>query len=334
MLFLLPLAFADDAKVVGIQELDHTGHWVDQGAAREAWVVRPDGHTELLDVGTLVPVDQEVVTQEARIRLQLAADKVVTLYENTKVVPKDWGVLQELGAALYDVHEAFRVQYGRTEAIVEGTRFRVVGSGTDADVVAVERGRVRVHNDLGEVSVPAGNEAVLHAGQAPELQPYTPGPELPPPGGGGTGPFGRGLGGRKWAVGVRVGGGAAKQAGQTAWGGVLTTELQAHRALVGPLRLGASLGLENSTETSGFPASLGLDAAFGGWSFGAHGELLFGMQSDCTSTTLTLRAPGGVSVQGGLEVPLGGLFLVDLHVTGGWVDGFYARGSAGLEVAF
>ncbi len=321
-------AFAADARVVGIWEPDAVGNWNPADMTGEAWVIRPDGSRAFLNNGTLVPRSDRVVTQEARVALQLSDNDTITIYPGSSVVQEEWGVLQELGAVLYEVEGAFRVRYARTEAVVEGTRFLVRGAGAEPEAVVVYRGRVRVRNPQGEVVVTAGQMASLTPGLGPALAvspvaPLLPGAPTPKPE--------RGL--TPWVVGIGVGGGLGFQGAETGWRGQIRTDILMKRAIVGRLRAVGSVGWVNSEESSQFPINLGVEAAFGAFSVGGSGALLVGYGLDCDTGQAYPAIRGGGAAHVGAEVWSGSVGG-QARVLGGWADGPTVNGTLGAAVRF
>ncbi|MCB9779705.1 MAG: FecR domain-containing protein [Alphaproteobacteria bacterium] len=310
-----------EGLVLAVQTRDRAGGWrpwdsAQDEALQEAWILQADARAPLA-VGTRIALSDVVVTRQARVRMELPDKGEITIYEDSYVRLEEWGLRHELGGLLVKVQGAFKVQYASTEALVEGTRFRVEAITPEEGMVAVEEGKVRVRNELGEVLLLKGQAATFGPSQAPA---FAKSGRLPVP--------------RRWrpaSVGLQVGGGLGDHIGLDKGAGEIRADILT-RVRLGNFGLTNTVGVVNSTTTSHFPVTAGGEYWFGPVAVGAQGDLLLGTKELCgTGTTSQLVASGAGHLTGAVRVPLGPALVLDGRVLAGWSTGPQAFGTVGLS---
>lgn len=153
------------ATVKAIAEPDTRGRWRPVQASAAAAVVEADGRTPLT-VGMALELGQRIVTDEARVTLQLARNESITLSPGSDLELQERSAIQRLGEVYYQVRDVFSVQYGTVQTAVEGTEFAI--SGREGPVqVSVTEGAVRVSNAGESVRVKRGQQVVVGTEQMP-----------------------------------------------------------------------------------------------------------------------------------------------------------------------
>jgi len=159
-------AWAEEfATVKAIAEPDTRGRWRPVQASAAAAIVESDERTPLT-VGMALELGQRIVTDEARVTIELARNETLTLSPGSDLELQERSVIQRLGEVYYQVRDIFSVQYGTVQTAVEGTEFSI--SGTEGPVqVSVTEGAVRVSNAGETVRVKRGQRVVVGPEQAP-----------------------------------------------------------------------------------------------------------------------------------------------------------------------
>ncbi len=310
------------AEIEALWAPDWAGAWAPVKTTGEAWVER-GGETLPVAVGMTLAPDDRLVTQQARVRLRLDEDHVATAYEGSAMVLREWTYVdQQLGRLVYEVRDLFRVQYARTEVLVEGTTFAVDGSADGSGQVAVLEGRVRVRNDDGEVVLDRGDVAVLSAAGAPVamaaarsvLKTWRERPD------GSYTPL---------EIGLRAGLGYGDSLAVQSPGVQLRTELYGRFELRGPLSLAGSIGLLNSTTTSRFPISLGPELALGPVALRASATAVTGACVACSDGDVEpMVRPGGLGAVA--FRPQVGRWRPELQLSMGWAWGPFVDATVGV----
>lgn len=315
---LWPLA-ARAAVVTEISTLDAAGRWILVDSTPRAALIRDEARLPLRK-GDEVQLGDRVLTDEARVRVDLGGGQDLSVREHSEVELHDRSVLQRLGDVYYRVKGAFQVEYGTVQTSVEGTEFAV--SGGDEVQVTVAEGRVRVRNPDGEIRLrrwqqgtmpAAGAGAVAFAPEAARAvvqQSFRRGAPLV-------------------QVGLLLSGGLANG------GGAVQGRLFGRVLIAGPLRLGIDVGIGSNGLEPGFrtPAGLGLDLAFGGVSVG--GQLAAALELDrlgCGGCYAAVHLGGVGALR--YQLPLSRSFSLQGEVRGGWVDGVVADGALGLGLSW
>ena len=172
---LLPAAVHAQAapygQVIQPHEMDDAGEWSPVSQATEAWVER-SGQRSQPNLGFALMSTDRIITEQARLEISRDDGEVITIYEDTTVVLEEWGITHELGAMFVEVSDYFKISWGSSEAVVEGTAFKVE-SGGESFAVLVEEGAVRVRNPTGEVLATAGKVAEILPDAPPLLRDMT-----------------------------------------------------------------------------------------------------------------------------------------------------------------
>jgi len=155
-------------QVIQPYEMDEAGAWTPVTQATEAWVERAGQRGQPKQGFALTSTDR-IITEQARLEISRDDGEVITIYEDTTVVLEEWGITHELGAMFVEVSDYFKISWGSSEAVVEGTAFKVE-SGGESFAVMVEEGAVRVKNPAGEVLATAGKVAEVLPGVPPSLR--------------------------------------------------------------------------------------------------------------------------------------------------------------------
>ena len=356
MLALLTLSIpslAAYATVDAIWEPNAAGTRWDLVSTSNGARVERDGKQTPLRLDAPLNATDRIVTTRGRVRIRLDDDDTITVYENSSVVLKEWGVIQELGAALYWVQGLFTVKFSSGEAAVEGTRFAVV-LGDEKDKVEVYRGTVTVSGAAGgELAVSRGASAAIEAGTV-----HIPTPNLPGEPNSATGAGRRGHRGTKLdrdlydrpkrysqpmrprvELGARVGVGSGDEAGQTQAGLQVQLDAVGRLRMPGPLDPTLTLGVVNSAEATFFPLTLGMEHTLGPLYAGLGGGFGFGaaaVDTDgdgvCDDTRPVARPELTVSIGGRLQP--GRRWVIQPALTGVWLDGPAVRGTVGVSYAF
>mgnify|MGYP000374136554 FL=1 len=320
----LPSVARADGVVLAVQEADDVGAWSTwQPAAGtttgEAFVVRGDDRVPL-SVGDTIRDDDLLVTRRGRVRIAVEGKGEITVYDGTVVLLRDYGLEHVLGGVLIEVQDAFRVEYARSEAVVEGTRFRVEGNAAGVGVVVVEEGRVRVRSGAEAVAVNAGEQAAVDGVSAPQHgdAPWA----LLPPSARRSFPV---------SVGPQVGLGRAHHLGLDAATSEWRTDVLVRWRLPGAFSVSATGGLAANTQTAHVPVSAGVEWWTGPVGLGVAMEGLLGVaEPSPTDTALAVGAAGYGTVN--LSVPVHRRFTVDGRALVGWSTGLQTGGTLGVSV--
>jgi hypothetical protein len=169
-------AWAQDAAlaiVERIHEVDPTGRYRSVDTSTRASRTRGDAMLPL-DIGMDLEIGDIIEVDAAQVQLRYPSGERLLLGERSRVVLSgERSLSQSLGEVYYRLKDAFRVQYGTVETVVEGTRFVVIGPQGDGPIrVRVDEGRVRVSNPDTSVTVDRGEQvsmpSVGSAAVAPE----------------------------------------------------------------------------------------------------------------------------------------------------------------------
>jgi len=343
MLSLLSLATpalcAPIAQVETIEERNAAGAWRKQhGPTTGAWVRHPDGQEEFLYPGMPLDAEDRIISEEARVRLQLLDDGLslweqITIYEESDLVLKDWGVLQDLGLIIYQVRGEFTTQYGTVKGAVGGTRY-VVSTSAEEATLSVTRHTVTLHQappdappgppapgDQALLSLHRGESASWSSGTLPVRT--TSGPPVLP----GRPPR------ASRSIGLLAGGGYSWRTGDRPDSPQVAWSVIGRRSIGSSVDLVATAGLTNTTLHSRFPLTVGAEYAAGPLTVGADGRLLLGYTEDCDSGEAALAARGGGSLSAGLRHPIGRL-TVEGRLTAGWAVGPFVNAALGSSYAF
>ena len=168
-------AWAQDAigTVTVVTEQDDRGRWQPVDAATRAFRIREGQEPVPLTESMELVVGDRIETDLARVEIAYTTGERINLVEGTTVtLTAERSTLQEIGEVYYRLKNAFQVQYGTVDTVVEGTRFTVAGGDGAGQVrVRVDEGRVRVENDAGATPVTRGRELVAEASGPPLAPP-------------------------------------------------------------------------------------------------------------------------------------------------------------------
>jgi ferric-dicitrate binding protein FerR (iron transport regulator) len=182
-LLLAAPAFADDpfATVSSIEEPDAAGRWKKVKVSTRAVVADEAGDT-FLTKGMELEQGVHLRANVAVAEVTLASGNVLHLEPGAELVVEEPGIIQQIaGEVYYKVKGAFSVSFGTVHCTVEGTEFAVVGPWPDGNPalregraehiapdapvgtisVAVEKGKVRVKTELGELLVTKGERSLV-----------------------------------------------------------------------------------------------------------------------------------------------------------------------------
>jgi len=324
VLALSPTAALADGVVVALQQADDFGAWTTWQpkpgfATGEAFVVRGEQRVALA-VGDTIRDDDLLVTRRGRVRIEVEGKGEITVYDGTVVLLRDYGVEHVLGGLLIEVQDAFRVEYAQTEAVVEGTRFRVEGDARGRGAVVVEEGRVRVRSRGGEVAVEAGQLASVEADLAP-VREDAPWALLPPDE-------------RRFfpvTVGPQVGLVRAQHIGLTEPTSEWRTDLLVRWRLPGSFAVAATTGLAANAFTAHVPVTASVEWWTGPLGLGVAMEGLFGVAEDSPEeTSLAVAGAGWGTVN--LSVPVHRRLNLDARMLAGLSTGAQLGGTIGVSV--
>ena len=150
------------ALVERLHEVDATGRYRSVETSTRAIRTR-DGEAAPLDIGMELRVGDVIEVDAARVQLRYPTAERLLIVERSRVtLTGERTISQSLGQVYYRLRDAFRVQYGTVETVVEGTRFVVIGT-QDSDMVQVrvDEGRVRVSNVDASVMVTRGETVFM-----------------------------------------------------------------------------------------------------------------------------------------------------------------------------
>ena len=306
-----------------IEAPDARGTWRRTDTALGAILLRGEQRIPLT-AGLAVEPGDRVVTDEARVEVELPGGERLMVAPHSDVELRPRSTLQRLGEVYYSVRDVFTVQYGTVQTSVEGTEFTVGGAG-DVVTVTVVEGRVRVAAPGGEVRVSGGQVAT--AGTTVTV----------------AAPVGAGLqavyrtspsGAPTAELGGFVAGGLAVGSSLSGAAPAGGTSIRATGLLrVAPgLRLAVDAGLaSNGASGLRLPVALGLEAGSGAVTGGlqAAGTLELD-RLGCTGEYAALHL-GGLAY-GRYTHALSHRLFAAAVVRAGWVQGPVADGSVGLLV--
>lgn len=136
---------------------DARGRWISVNETAEASAIRGEERFSLkisdeLEYGDVINTDNarvEIIWTEGEDAEQ------IYVWEHAKVtLTGERSVIQEIGELYYQLRDAFSIQYGTVETMVDGTAFKV--SGPNPVEVGVTEGVVRVREGEKEQTVKAG----------------------------------------------------------------------------------------------------------------------------------------------------------------------------------
>jgi hypothetical protein len=340
LLFLAtPALSAPIAQVETIEERNEAGAWRKLfGPTTGAWVRHPDGQEEFLYPGMPIDAEDRIISEESRVRLQLLDDGLslweqITIYEESDLVLKDWGVVQDLGLILYQVRGEFTTQYGTVKGAVGGTRY-VVSASAEGATLSVTRHTVALHQAPAEAppGPPAPSDQLLLTLRRGESASWSDG-TLPvrttsgPPALPGRPPR------ASRSLGMLVGGGYSWRTGDRPDSPQVSWSVIGRRSIAGSVDLVATAGQTNTALHSRFPVSFGAEHTTGSLTLGADGQLLLGYTQDCDSGETALAVRSGASMSAGLRRPIGRL-VVEGRLTAGWAYGPFINAALGSSYAF
>ena len=103
------------------------GAWVEAQTTGLTWRVGPNGDDIPLRKGDLLPADAELATGQARVALRcIEGGKQIEVLPDSHLILQEWGIVQELAAAWYNLIGDFYVVLIRYEAVVDGTGFTAI----------------------------------------------------------------------------------------------------------------------------------------------------------------------------------------------------------------
>lgn len=299
----------------------------------EAVAVGADGTIRELGPGVDVGAGDTIVTQRARVVVDLGDDERVHIAEASRLeLTAGRTVLQHVGEVCYRVREAFTVQYGSVETAVEGTRFLVVGTEVDGGPVrvSVDEGVVRVTTPEGVQRVSQGQSLGTTPGAPPVVaEPWAAldkgqslGKTLS------AGPPRVMLGG---VVAGAFTGAVGEEALRLAPVGTVQGRLLTSVRVFGPLRATAQLGLGGGARSIQVPGDVGMELMMGHFAFGASAAVVHEQRDKGCGEAQTWLHIGGLA-SGRAELPLGRHLRVLGTLRVGAVGTLMVDAGAGLGV--
>ena len=315
-----------------------TGAWVETDATGQAWRVGPNGEDLPMRKGDLLPAEAELATGQARVELRCTEGRrKIEVLPESDLILEDWGTIQEFGAVWYRVTGDFLVVMSRYEALVGGTEFLVVSNTDGEGAVAVRSGKVTVKTPMGTTTVHRHERTQVSADEPPQRQLWVEPGEVRG--------LVQGLRGSSTTQnrppadrGLELGGRVDRSLGALNDDGAHTNISAFTRAPVGPLLIGARLGIRVDQEVYDAPVALGLGTQLLGF---------YGM-AELVGTVKGKQQPSPPGIEGnwtpvlhlgpGIEVgrrfELGSHLGISPAVSAAWVDGINLSGDLAVGWRF